>query len=41
MRLAPTTVFEFVEFVVVEHSDQPVRAPKRVADLMGQFAGMG
>jgi hypothetical protein len=34
-------VCEFVEFVVVEHSDQPVQVPERVADLIGQLAGTG
>jgi hypothetical protein len=38
-RLA--AVCEFVEFVVVEHSDLPVKVPERVADLIGQLAGMG
>ena len=34
-----TAVGEFVECVVVEHSDQPVTVPARVADLIGQLAG--
>jgi hypothetical protein len=34
-------VCEFVEFVVVEYSDQPVKVPERVADLIGQLAGTG
>ena len=29
---------EFVEFVVVEHSGQPVQVPERAADLIGQLA---
>ena len=32
---------EFVEVVVVEHSDQPVKVPQRVADLIGELAGTG
>ena len=34
-----TAVYEFVEFVVVKHSDQPVKVPEHVADLIGQLAG--
>jgi len=36
-----TAVCEFIEFVVIEHSDQPVKVPERVADLIGQLAGTG
>ena len=39
VRLALPAVCEFVEFVVVEHSDQSVQVPERVADLIGQLAG--
>jgi len=34
-------VCELVECVVVEHSDQPVKVPERVADLIDQLAGTG